>query len=51
MVTYEPPRNGSTKPAMIADVIPHTAGAPEVMAMPIENGSEIIATMKPDRRS
>ena len=36
---------------MIADTMPHTGGAPEVIAMPIENGSEISATMKPDRRS
>ena len=51
IVTYEPPRNGRTKPAMIAEMIPHTGGAPEVIAIPIENGSEIIATMKPERRS
>ena len=51
IVTYDPPRNGSTKPAMIAEMIPHIGGAPEVMAIPIENGSEIIDTMNPDRRS
>ena len=51
IVTYDPPRNGSTKPAMIADMIPHIGGAPEVMAIPIENGSEIIDTMNPERRS
>ena len=51
MVTYEPPRNGRTKPAMIADVIPQIGGAPEVIAIPIENGIEIMATAKPERRS
>ena len=51
MVTYEPPRNGRTKPAMIADTIPQIGGAPEVIAIPIENGSEIMATVKPERRS
>ena len=51
IVTYDPPRNGNTKPAMIAEMIPHTGGAPDVIAIPIENGSEIIDTMNPERRS
>jgi hypothetical protein len=51
IVTYEPPKKGSRKPAIIADMIPHTGGAPEVMAIPIENGNEIIETMNPERRS
>ncbi len=36
---------------MIADMIPQIGGAPEVIAIPIENGSEIMATVKPERRS
>ncbi|MGD9721040.1 MAG: hypothetical protein AB7O59_03180 [Pirellulales bacterium] len=36
---------------MIADMMPHTGGAPEVMAIPIEKGSEIMATMNPLRKS
>src|SRR5436190_10518928 len=51
IVTYDPPRKGRTKPAMIADMIPQIAGAPDVIAIPIENGSEIIATMNPERMS
>jgi hypothetical protein len=38
IVTYDPPKNGRTKPAMMAEVIPHTGGAPEVIAIPMENG-------------
>ena len=48
IVTYDPPRKGSRNPAMIADMIPHTGGAPDVIAIPIENGREIIDTIKPD---
>ena len=36
---------------MIAETMPQIGGAPEVMAIPMENGSEIMATAKPERRS
>ncbi len=36
---------------MIAEMMPHTGGAPEASAIPIENGREIIATMIPAGRS
>ena len=32
---------------MIAEITPVIGGAPEVIAIPIENGNETIATMKP----
>ena len=36
---------------MIAEITPEIGGAPDVIAIPIENGSDTIATMNPDRRS
>src|SRR3954471_3255638 len=50
-VTYDPPRNGRTKPAMIADVMPVIGGAPDATAMPSENGSEISDTTRPAKMS
>src|SRR5262245_44597108 len=51
IVTYEPPRKGRTKPAIMAEVMPVMGGAPEATAMPSENGSEISETTRPARIS
>src|SRR5262245_44325430 len=51
IVTYEPPKNGKTNPAIIADVMPVMGGAPEATAMPSENGSEISETTRPAKMS
>ena len=47
IVTYDPPRNGSTSPAMIAEISPQIGGAPDATAMPSENGSETSETTSP----
>jgi hypothetical protein len=51
MVTYAPPKNGKTNPAMMAEITPVMGGAPEATAIPSERGSPINATCNPDIRS
>src|SRR5436305_11413651 len=51
MVTYDPPRNGRTSPAMIAEISPETGGAPDATAIPSEKGSEINETINPETMS
>ena len=50
-MTYDPPRNGSTSPAMIAEIKPQIGGAPDATAMPSEKGSETSETTSPASRS